>query len=205
MQLFPRSTSLYRKKKKLISENLHRHHLRASCMANLTTHGTRARWGVTNLSVGLEKDLRCSKISVHPHAPWNKDTCTPQSCALFFACIPFCSSHLLWSKAFPVHLLSPVRWLSNNSRYLVNRWESELNLFSKSLCFGLSTVNSASGKPSWKAYVSRDRATESGSGSTWYYMKEKFHTFIYYSQTNLWSEAELSSKSLRVLTSVSGQ
>lgn len=68
----------------------------------------------------------------------------------------FCSSHLLWSKAFPAHLLSPVRWLSNNSCYLVNRWESELKLFRKSLRFGLSTVNSASQKPSWKAYVNRD-------------------------------------------------
>lgn len=147
-QLFPRSTPLFRKKKTS--------HLRASRNTNLAAHGTRSRWGVTDLSEGPKTVLRYSRISRHPHEPWNKDTCTRQWCALFFPSIPFCSSHLLWSKAFPVHLLSPVRWLSNNSCYLVNRWESELNLFRKSLRFGLSVANSASRKPPWKAYVSRD-------------------------------------------------
>lgn len=127
MQLFPRSTSLFRKKTS---------HLRATRNTNLASRGTRARCGVTNLSVERKKGLRCSKISVHPHAPWNKDTCTRQSYPLFFPYIPFCSSHLLWSKAFPTHLLSPIRWLSNNFCYLVNRWESELNLFSKSRRLG---------------------------------------------------------------------
>lgn len=81
MQLFPRSTSLFRKKTS---------HLTASWKGNLTGHVTRAPWGVTNLSAGpkKKKSLQCSEFSVSSHAPWNKDTCTRQ-CALFSPLHPF--------------------------------------------------------------------------------------------------------------------
>lgn len=87
---------------------------------------------------GAKKRLTHSTFSVHQHAHRNKGTCLssnahvltitpsppPQSHSL--------SSHLVWSKAFPVHLLSPVRWLSNKSCYLVaSRWKLEQNLFRK--------------------------------------------------------------------------
>lgn len=134
------------------------------------------RWAFIHVNLGTKTHVLHSGASLFPDSP-------------------FCSSHLLWSKAFPAHLLSPVRWLSNNSCYLVNRWESELNLFSESLGFGLSRVNSASRTPSWKACVSRDEASERGSSSTWFNMKEKKSTFISDSQANLWSEADLKWKS----------
>lgn len=149
MQLFPRSTSLFRKKTS---------HLTASWKGNLAGHVTRAPWGVTNLSAGPKKKKASNApSSAFLHMHLGTKTHVLDSVLSFPPYIPFCSSHLLWSKAFPAHLLSPVRWLSNNSCYLVvNRWESELNLFRKSLRFGLSTVNSVSRKPSWKAYVNQD-------------------------------------------------
>lgn len=150
MQLFPWSTSLFRKN--ISSSASHRVSTRKP---RRTCDQGKPR--CHKPECGEEKGLRCPKFGIYSHAPWNKDTCTPMSYALSPPPhASFCSSHLLWSKAFPAHLLSPVRWLSNNSCYLVNRWESELKLFRKSLRFGLSTVNSASRKPSWKAHVNKD-------------------------------------------------
>lgn len=148
MQLFPRSTSLFRKKR-LISPRLER---------ETSPDMWPGHPEVSQTWVQGQKKALSAPSSAFLHMHLGTKTHVLDSRALSFPpYIPFCSSHLLWSKAFPAHLLSPVRWLSNNSCYLVvNRWESELNLFRKSLRFGLSTVNSASGKPSWKAYVNQD-------------------------------------------------
>lgn len=109
------------------------------------------------------------------------------------------SSHLVWSKAFPAHLLSPVRWLSNKFCYLVaSRWESEQNLFRKSPRFWSQqscSLRFVSRKPPWKApdicemrlsHSNRQKAAlpdirwwDSGT-------VEKLYTFIYYSSLCLW-------------------
>lgn len=109
------------------------------------------------------------------------------------------SSHLVWSKAFPAHLLSPVRWLSNKFCYLVaSRWESEQNLFRKSPRFWSQqswSLRFVSRKPPWKgldicemilSHSNRQKAALPdirwwGSGTA-----EKLYTFIYYSSLCLW-------------------
>lgn len=55
MQLFPRSTSLFRKKTS---------HLTASWKGNLAGHVTRAPWGVTNLSAGPKKKKKPPMLRV---------------------------------------------------------------------------------------------------------------------------------------------
>lgn len=105
---------------------------------------------------GAKKRLRHSTFSVHQHAPWNKGTCLSSNARVFTVTPTFSpphTSHLVWSKAFPVHLLSPVRWLSNKSCYLVaNRWESEQNLFRKAPVWSQQScsLRFMSRKPSWK-------------------------------------------------------
>lgn len=147
MQLFPRSTSLFRKKR-LISPHLER---------ETSPDMWPGHPEVSQTWVQGQKKALNAPSSGFLHMHLGTKTHVLDSVLSFPPYIPFCSSHLLWSKAFPAHLLSPVRWLSNNSCYLVvNRWESELKLFRKSLRFGLSTVNSVSRKPSWKAYVNQD-------------------------------------------------
>lgn len=129
----------------------------------------------------------------------------------FSLAVPSYSSHLLWSKAFPVHLLSPVRRLSNNSCYLVvNRWESELNLFRQSpgFCSQQNAVLALCpeilpGRHMWNKIVSLN--FEKKKKSTWFHLKEKRYPFICYSRANLWSDTKLLSWNLRVLNSVSGQ
>lgn len=147
MQLFPPIHLLFEKKKPLLI---------LGCLATQTLpHMGPGHAEVSQAECGALKKKK-KKASDAPRSALIHMHLEPKTHVLgrgTFPSIPFCSSHLLWSKAFPAHLLSPVRWLSNNSCYLVNRWESELNLFSNSLRL---VLHSASRKPSWKAYVSRD-------------------------------------------------
>lgn len=80
MQLFPWSTSLFRKKH-LISPRLERETSLDMWPGHPEVSQTWAQ--------GQKKGLKCSKFSVSSHAPWNKDTCTRQSCALFSPLHPF--------------------------------------------------------------------------------------------------------------------
>lgn len=82
-------------------------------------------------------------INTHPET--KAHACPPAHiltiAPLFFPLHPSSPSrHVVWSKAFPVHLLSPVRWLSNKSCSLVgSRWEQGQNLFGKAQ-FGLNRI-----------------------------------------------------------------
>lgn len=120
---------------------------------------------------GAKKCLTHSTFSAHQHAPWNKGICLSSNAHVLtltptFPHHPFSlSSHLVWSKAFPVHLLShPPRWLSNKSCYLVaSRWESEVNLFRKARC-GLSRAAVLDLRPETWTHEKRVFKLETWSG-----------------------------------------
>lgn len=141
MQLFPQPSSLFIKKKAyshLMASQWtisHRKQLTPSVLSHMApghteTQRSQETLGLVPPSVsrcrkparGAKKCLTHSTFSAHQHAPWNKGICLSSNAHVLmltptFPHHPFSlSSHLVWSKAFPVHLLShPPRWLSNKS------------------------------------------------------------------------------------------
>lgn len=169
MQLFPQPSSLFIKKHILISRHLNEqyHITKQSTQPPALSHMAPGHTETprSQETVGLlQPSLCCRKTACGAKKCLTHSTPSAQTCAqkqrhmlvLKRTCthehahsppptpphptMAHFASHLIWSKAFPVHLLSPIRWLSNKSCYLVaSRWDAELNLFRKAK-FGLNKV-----------------------------------------------------------------